>query len=110
MATRGRGLFSLYACALLKLKKSSCPKVQAQFEIYFAQMYIGAPFTKFVQIFPIRGKTWLPGGGACFPYMCIVKTSKVLVQFESYFAQMFLGVPSTMIVQMFLICSKKWLL
>ena len=41
-------------CALLKLLKSSCPKELARFENYFAQMFLGAPFTKIVQIFPIR--------------------------------------------------------
>ena len=66
-------------CELLKLKKSSCPKVLARFENYFAQMFIGAPFTKMVQIFPIGWKTWPPGGGACFPYMFIVQILKIFL-------------------------------
>ena len=37
-------------CALLKLQKSSCPKVLARFENYFAQMLLWEPSTKVVQI------------------------------------------------------------
>ena len=43
---------------LPNLKKSSCPKVLAQFKNYFAQMFLGVPSTKIVQIFLIRWKTW----------------------------------------------------
>ena len=42
-------------------------------------MFLGAPFNKIVQIFPIRWKTWPPGGGSCFPYTCIVKTLKIFL-------------------------------
>ena len=42
-------------------------------------MFIGAPFTKIVQIFPICWKTWPPGGEACFPYTSIVKTLKIFL-------------------------------
>ena len=64
---------------LPNLKKYSCPKVLARFENYFAQMFLGVPSTKIDQIFPIRWKTWPPGGGAYFPYMCILKTLKIFL-------------------------------
>ena len=76
-------------------------------------MFLWAPFTKIVQIFPIRWKTWQPGGGACFPYLCIVKTLKIFLSKSAgpiwkLFCKKFIGAPFTKIVQIFPICWKTW--
>ena len=98
---------------LPNLKKYSCLKVLARFEKYFPQMFLGVPSTKIVQIFLIRWKTWLPGGGAYFPYMCIVKTLKIFLSkstgpiWKLFCTNVHWGT-FTKIVQIFSIRWKTW--
>ena len=51
-----------------KLKKSSCLKPLDRFQYNFAEMFLWWASTKIVQANWICQKTWLPGGGAYFPY------------------------------------------
>ena len=39
-----------------------------------AEMFLWWPSTKIIQVIMILKKTWLPGGGAYFPYISIKKT------------------------------------
>ena len=74
---------------------------------------LGYPLPRLFKYFRSVGKTWPPGGGAYFPYMCIVKTLKIFLSKSTSpiwrcFAQMFIGAPFTKIVQIFPICWKTW--
>ena len=62
---------------LPKLKKSFCPKVLAQFENYFGQMFLGALYQDFKYFRSVEKMATRVG--ACFPYMCIVKTLKIFL-------------------------------
>ena len=67
---QGAGLiFPIYLYR--KLKKSSCQKPLDRFPYTFAEMFLWWSSTKVVQAIWIRQKTWLPGGGAYFPYISI---------------------------------------
>ena len=77
-----------------KIAKTSHPKVRVRFENYLAQMFLGGPSTKIVQIILIRSKTWPPRGGAYFH----LYVTKVPARFKENLAQMFLGCPFTKIV------------
>ena len=72
MAARGRGLFSLYIY-IENFQKSSCPKPLDRFQYNFAEMFLWWSSTKIVQDIWIRQKTWLPGGGAYFPYIIFIE-------------------------------------
>ena len=67
---QGAGLiFTIYLYR--KLKKSSCQKPLDRFLYNFAEMFLWWSSTKIVQAIWICQKTWLPGGGAHFPYISI---------------------------------------
>ena len=67
---QGAGLnFPIYLYR--KLKKSSSQKPLDRFPYTFAEMFLWYSSTKIVQAIWIRQKTWLPGGGAYFPYISI---------------------------------------
>ena len=68
MAPRGVGLiFRIYLHR--KLYNSSCHILHDQFQYYLAGMLLWWPSTKIVQAIMIHQKTWLPWGGAYFPYI-----------------------------------------
>ena len=65
----------------------------------------------------IRQKTWLPVGGAYFPYIIIYienfkkfSCQKPLDRFQYNLANIFPWWPSTKILQVIMICQKTWLL
>ena len=62
-------IFQLYLYR--KLKKSSCQKPLDLFPYNFAEMFLWWSSTKIVQAIWIRQKTWLPRGGAYFPFISI---------------------------------------
>ena len=64
MATRGRGLFSLYIC--IENLKSSCQKPLDLLQYNLAGMFLWLPATKIVQAIMIPQKTWTPGGRGLF--------------------------------------------
>ena len=67
---QGAGLiFTIYLYT--KLWKSSCQKPLDRFPYNFAEMFLLWSSTKIVRVIWIRQKTWLPGGGAYFPYISI---------------------------------------
>ena len=67
---QGAGLiFPIYLYR--KLEKSFCPKPLDRLQYNFAKMFLWWSSTKIVQAIWIRQKTWLPGGGAYFPYISI---------------------------------------
>ena len=68
MATRGRGLFSLY---IEKCKNHLVPNHWTDFHIILQKCSFRWSSTKIVQAVWICQKTWPPGGRAYFPYICI---------------------------------------
>ena len=68
MAPSGVGLiFHIYLHR--KFLNSSCHIPHDQFQYYLAGMLLWWTSIKIVQAIMIRQKTWLPWGGACFPYI-----------------------------------------
>ena len=70
--------------------------------------------TKIVQAISIRQKTWLPGGGAYFPYIIYTENlkksscQKPVDRFPYNFVELFLWWFCTKIVQAIWICKKSW--
>ena len=84
MATRGRGLFSLYIF-IENLKKSSCQKPLDRFHYNLAKMFPWWPSTKIVQVIVIHQKTWPLGGGAHLSYISIENLKKSCQIFFFFF-------------------------
>ena len=80
MATRGRGLFSLYIY-IENFKKSSCQKPLDRFQYNFAEMFLWLSSTKIVQAIWIRQKNMAARGrGLLSLYICIEKFKNLLVR------------------------------
>ena len=77
MATRGRGLFSIYLYR--KLKKSSCQKPLDRFPYNFAEIFLWLPSTKIVQAILICQKTWPTGGRGSFSLYIYIENLKNLL-------------------------------
>ena len=76
MASRGRGLFSLYIYIENLKKMSSCHKPLNRFPYNFAETFLLWSSTKIVQAIWIRQNSWPPGGGAYFPYIIYIEDLK----------------------------------
>ena len=76
---QGAGLiFPVYLCR--KLKKSSCQKPLDPFPYIFLQKCsFGDPLPRMFKPFGFVKKTWLPGGGAYFPYIIYIENLKNLL-------------------------------
>jgi len=112
MAARGGASFPYMA--ILKLKKSSSPKLLVQFQINFTWMILWWISTKIVQRISISQKTWPPGAGqfSLYGYIENLEKSsspKLLVRLQINFTGMILAWTSTKIVQRILISQKTWL-
>ena len=110
MATRGQGLFSLYIY-IENFKNLLVRNHWTDFNIILQKCSFGDPLPRLFKPFGFVKKTWLPGGGAFFPY--IENFKNLLVRTTGSVFWFCRNVPLVILYQdcsrVIWICQKAWL-
>ena len=104
MATRGRGIFSIYIY-IENFKNLLVRNHWIEFNVTWQECVTWWP-TKIFHALMIRQKTWPPGGGAFFPYLSVQKTLKFFLSETIWLISILLG-RSVSLVTLYQDCSSN---